>query len=66
MATFWLPYDYDEELKVLQELRELDFLDYDQKARAAKMISHLKHYGVLDEDDKEFVGSLLNEYGVFL
>ena len=66
MATFWFPYEYEEELKVLQELRELDFLDYDQKAKVAKMISDLKFFGYLQTDQREFVDTLLKQYGIYI
>ena len=66
MATFWLPYDYDEELKVLQELSKLDFLDYDQKAKVAKMISELTYFGYLEDDQRMYVDTLLNDYGVYV
>ena len=66
MSTFWLPYEYEEELKVLQELRELDFLDYDQKDKVAKMISDLKYYGFLEDSQRRDVDVLLNDYGVYV
>lgn len=66
MATFWLPYEYDEELKVLQELHELDFLDHDQKAKVAKMISDLTYYGFLEDSQRRYVDVLLNDYGVYV
>jgi len=52
MATFWLSYDNDEELKVLQELRELDFLDESLKMfEDAKMLE--KARTLLPEKDAD-------------
>lgn len=66
MATFWLPYGYDEELKVLQGLYELDFLDYDQKTQVAKMISDLTYFGFLEDSQRKDIDALLNDYGVYV
>jgi len=66
MATFWFPYEYEEELKVLQELHELDFLDHDQKAKVSNLISVLRYYGYLEDSQRSYVDSLLNDYGIYV
>ena len=66
MSTFWLPFNYEEEIFVLEQLLNIEFLGYEDKARIDKILSDLSYFGFIEDSQRRYVDALLNDYGVYV
>ena len=66
MAAFWLPYSYEEEVSVLEQLLNIEFLGYEKKAKINKILSDLSYFGFIEDSQRKYVDALLNDYGVYV
>ena len=63
---FWLPFSYEEDVSVLKQLSNLEFLGYDDKDKVNKILSDLSNFGFIEDSQRMYVDTLLNDYGIYV
>lgn len=65
MPVYWVPVTFQEQLKVIQDLKKLG-LEPEELARLSDMEKHLTAYGFVTDEETNFLQSILDQYGWML
>lgn len=63
MGVYWLPFTIDEQVKVLQGLLKISFLDYEERIKLEQIEHNLSSNRFLTNEESRYLKLIINRYG---